>query len=71
MRVEQITFFAQQGRLIARYIHSWRGTRNQRLWVTGSMQCHFRGELIAQIGTTSPTPYLRKLLEPAPDQPQD
>ncbi len=70
MRFEQVTFFEQSPRLIARFNASWQGPAGTRQWITGSIQCHFRNGRISQIGTTFPAQHLRRLLEPPPDQPQ-
>lgn len=61
-RLEHVAIFAHKGRLIARYLLSWLGLDEQRQWVTGSVQCRFRGELIAQIGEALPTQWLREAL---------
>lgn len=63
-RIEHVAIFTHRNRLIARYLWSWQGPGEQRQMLTGSVQCRFRGELIAQIGEALPTERLRALLEP-------
>lgn len=63
-RMDQVVIVTHKGRLIARYLWSWQGPDGQRQQITGSIQCHFRGELVAQIGEALPTQRLHRLLEP-------
>ena len=70
-RLEYVIIVAHQVRLIAGYFWSWQGPQEQRLQITGSVQCRFRGELIAQIGEALPTRRLQRLLEPEWEQPAE